>query len=457
MSDLVIFGGDKRFNIGKGQEGFIGDFKLYQDSSDDKLKLTDADGNVAISVLDNGTDFANYFNGTITAQGDDTLIRVTNSAGTVRGILDIDTDNGRFRLRKSDGTWSVQLHSDGDSYFTGGSILIGTDTNNYEALGNNFVIYDSAASGLTIATGDTTQKCSIYFADGIVGSEKYRGLIQYDHSSDFMRVFVAGTEALRIISGNLLLGTTTPTGAKLDVAGDIYIDGNSITLHDDYPAYKWIPDSDSTSIGYFTFRNAANSATVFSMYYNWSADSFTFDGASGGYVFDGGSVLINTTTASGALLDVNGNIALTETATNRLLLPQNNDYSNPTLAFGDGDSGIFEYTDDSGVLKFNYLYFTGDLKGWNNGTACIRNTAPSATTPSIIPNYVYSSTGIGLAGANQLSMITNGVEAARFDTDATAGNTRFMLYDVDSGALVRVSVGAADSGGTGYKVLRIPN
>lgn len=46
---------------------------------------------------------------------------------------------------------------------------------------------------------------------------------------------------------------------------------------------------------------------------------------------------------------------------------------------------------------------------------------------------------------------------AEFDMDTTAGNTRFLIYDVDNATLERVSVGAADSGGTGYKVLRIPN
>jgi len=39
----------------------------------------------------------------------------------------------------------------------------------------------------------------------------------------------------------------------------------------------------------------------------------------------------------------------------------------------------------------------------------------------------------------------------------TAGDTRFLIYDVDNGTLERVTVGAADSGGVGYKVLRILN
>ncbi|RLC34304.1 MAG: hypothetical protein DRZ76_02920 [Candidatus Nealsonbacteria bacterium] len=43
------------------------------------------------------------------------------------------------------------------------------------------------------------------------------------------------------------------------------------------------------------------------------------------------------------------------------------------------------------------------------------------------------------------------------DDNADAGNTRLLLYDVDNATLKRVSVGAADSGGAGFKVLRIPN
>jgi len=43
------------------------------------------------------------------------------------------------------------------------------------------------------------------------------------------------------------------------------------------------------------------------------------------------------------------------------------------------------------------------------------------------------------------------------DNSSTAGHTRFFLWDVDKGALSRVTVGAADSGGTGFKLLRVPN
>ena len=74
--------------------------------------------------------------------------------------------------------------------------------------------------------------------------------------------------------------------------------------------------------------------------------------------------------------------------------------------------------------------------------------APSGTTS------IWTAYGYGTAGwTNQIQFL----ESILNDYDITSGNTRLMLWDVDAAALVRVSVGADDSGGTGYKVLRIPN
>lgn len=53
----------------------------------------------------------------------------------------------------------------------------------------------------------------------------------------------------------------------------------------------------------------------------------------------------------------------------------------------------------------------------------------------------------------------NGTEntGIKVDASTTAGDTRFFLYDATSGAIQRVVVGANDSGGTGYRMLRIAN
>lgn len=48
-------------------------------------------------------------------------------------------------------------------------------------------------------------------------------------------------------------------------------------------------------------------------------------------------------------------------------------------------------------------------------------------------------------------------EVFRVDSDATAGNTRAKIYDNDNGQMERISVGAANSGGAGFKLLRIAN
>ena len=61
------------------------------------------------------------------------------------------------------------------------------------------------------------------------------------------------------------------------------------------------------------------------------------------------------------------------------------------------------------------------------------------------------------AGTGQHQFLTNSVERARLDSTSTAGQTALLLYDVDNATLERVTVGAADSGGSGFKVLRIPN
>jgi hypothetical protein len=52
---------------------------------------------------------------------------------------------------------------------------------------------------------------------------------------------------------------------------------------------------------------------------------------------------------------------------------------------------------------------------------------------------------------------TSLAEVARFDKPTTATQTSLLLFDVDNNTVERVTVGAADSGGTGFKLLRIPN
>ena len=67
--------------------------------------------------------------------------------------------------------------------------------------------------------------------------------------------------------------------------------------------------------------------------------------------------------------------------------------------------------------------------------------------------------GWGISGAtgDSVSVTIAGIKVITIDNSTVSGDTRFMLYDVDKGALVRVSVGPNDSAGSGFKSLRVPN
>ncbi|MFW9893903.1 MAG: hypothetical protein ACFFFO_16985 [Candidatus Thorarchaeota archaeon] len=65
--------------------------------------------------------------------------------------------------------------------------------------------------------------------------------------------------------------------------------------------------------------------------------------------------------------------------------------------------------------------------------------------------------GMYLVSADKIGLSAGGAAAVQLDKSVTAGDTRLLLYDVDNATLERVTVGATDSGGAGYKVLRIPN
>lgn len=60
-------------------------------------------------------------------------------------------------------------------------------------------------------------------------------------------------------------------------------------------------------------------------------------------------------------------------------------------------------------------------------------------------------------GAVTFTETSGGTQMATIDSTTTPGETRLLLWDVDTNTLQRVTVGVADSGGVGFKVLRIPN
>ncbi len=91
-----------------------------------------------------------------------------------------------------------------------GRLLLGTTTEGFADVADNFTIADSGNCGMTIRSGSSNVG-SIYFSDATSGSGEYDGYIDYQHSIQTLRFGTnAGTERMRIdSSGNVAIGTNS--------------------------------------------------------------------------------------------------------------------------------------------------------------------------------------------------------------------------------------------------------
>jgi hypothetical protein len=102
----------------------------------------------------------------------------------------------------------------------------------------------------------------------------------------------------------------------------------------------------------------------------------------------------------------------------------------------------FQNTKATGVIASSFITNGGDIYSTvNDGVNAFADGLDASAARYVIGKYPF--------GAN--------TDMIACDQNAVAGNTRLLLWDVDNGQLERVSVGIADSGGVGFKVLRIPN
>ena len=152
--------------------------------------------------------------------------KATRADGTVLGAIYQDNQsNGTIGIHRANAHTTIWLNSNGDSYFIGGNIGVGTTTPSvYDGEGNKFVIEDSGNTGLTISSlsdGSTQHRGNLYFADGTSGNNRYRGGLTYDHADDNLSLRTAATERMWIANnGNVGIGLDTPA-CSLDVNSTI--------------------------------------------------------------------------------------------------------------------------------------------------------------------------------------------------------------------------------------------
>lgn len=126
----------------------------------------------------------------------------------------------------------------------------------------------------------------------------------------------------------------------------------------------------------------------------------------------------------------------TLTGAERFLLPQVNDQALPTLAFGDGDSGFYEESDDviaialSGAKRF--LFRATDIRASAGGGARIQNEASSSINPTLITHNADANTGHG-GDQGELDLIINSISALNISESAGLNTSRIDAGDNAAG------------------------
>ena len=268
-----------------------------------------------------------------------------------------------------------------------GNVGIGTTSpSNYHSSLNNLVIASSGDSGITIASG-TSSEGSVAFADGTSGPDAYRGWINYNHNSNFMRFFTNATEVMRISSlGTVLVGKTSE-GTDTD---GIELNRNDVivaTRNNDAPLIL----NRRTSDGDITVFRKDNAAV--------------------------GSI----GTASNFMTIGSGDVGLRFHATNNVIFPHDmsaNNTPNGTIALGTTGS------------RFSSLW----LSGTGNAAHFTANGGGSAgiDTRLVAANTGNGGTNRGVAIGLYPSGLSNSVEAVKLigyqnTAASTANNAAFAI------------------------------
>ena len=189
--------------------------------SETQVPTLDASGSLVLE----GSDIEGVLKVINTSNGRDTF-RSMNAAGVRTANLGNDgSGHGLVIVRNSSGVIKNYIAGDGDSYFTGGNVGIGTSSP------DQLLHLQSTSPFLSISHTDDNSTSGILFRR--TDNNQNRGTRIYDIANDAMtfRVSTDGTgEDMRIdSSGNVGIGTDSP-GAKLDVSGDIRATGDVVAF-----------------------------------------------------------------------------------------------------------------------------------------------------------------------------------------------------------------------------------
>jgi len=150
-------------------------------------------------------------------------------------------------------------------------------------------------------------------------------------------------------------------------------------------------------------------------------------------------------------LDVNGtgrftgDLTLTG-ATSHLILPQNNDAATPTLAFGDGNTGFYERSDNSLVIGIGgtarWIISGDSITGRQGRSVYITGYAGGGVSQPVYAFYEDYDTGMYSPSADVLSLVAGGVEQLRLTQNDAAVDVAGFTGNVEIAGSIKLLTGA---------------
>ena len=358
-------------------------------------------------------------------------------------------------------------------------------------------------TGATVAGAPTWNSTQTLNTSGLAGTATALATartingVAFDGTSNITVTAAAGTLSGNTLAAGVTASSLTSVGTlrSLGVTGTVTLTGATIA---------GAPTWNSTQ----TLNTSGNAGTATALETARTINGVSFDGTDNITVTAAAGTLTGTTLASGvtasSLTSVGTLTSLgvsgTLTVDDILEYTGTHGVEIDGFAIKDGDiQGAFEVVGTTGTfnvapdgtLGIDLQEFTASVTGSTclntgvlrpasgtytsiasinanvgSGTGGATFTEAAAFKALVNASSITTAIGLDITGANSPDIgirvdssfaVAIDCDGIQVDDDSTSGNTRLLVYDVDNATLERVTVGAADSGGTNYKLLRIPN
>ena len=362
-----------------------------------------------------------------------------------------------------------------------GRVMIGTSTAG-DGGADDLNIATTGQTGITIRSG-TGSGGQIYFADGTSGDDRFRGIVSYQHGSNYMRFYTDASERLRIDSVGRHGINVTNTGDYYSAADDLIIrekDGgdSGITIR-----------TGTANSGLICFADGASSTSDQyrrgQIRYHHNSDSMDF--TTGGNtarltISSGGGILIGsgnqTKTQDGVLIERNSGDGIAHITAGRsggnysgmnfyvagasgVTLRHQIDYqSNFKWFAADGTTERLRI-DSNGVLTTKQSNTNATSSNWNGAGIAIQNTHDTDNNASCL--WFQNSSGgsdCAIQGIHQDAAGSGGARRGHLQFGTSGANSSGSVVErmrIDSTGRVIISTDGQTSSGNANMVLSILN